>query len=108
MPAKKTKTVKVQIKVVDGHCKADPGIVLVRPGETIEFEKKLPGLVFIQISGMWRKPAFTKKKNTARFTLPVSTKVGCYPYAVFCDDNKEFCTGSSMPIIIVPGERDTV
>ncbi len=107
MPEKKVKKTKVEIRLVDGHCKAVPGVILVDPGGVIQFDKKVTGSVYIQLSGIKRRLAITAKMKSNKMTIPVSTGVGVYPYAVFCYDMKRFCTGSSMPIIIVPGERDT-
>lgn len=99
MPMKK---VKVRITRVDGHCKVIPGIVVVNPGQTIQFTKAVPGAVYIQFSGMRRKLTIGKFSIKGELVISGTTRVGIYPYAVFCYDKKEFCTGSSMPIIIVP------
>ncbi len=99
------KKVKVRITHVDGHCKVKPGIIVVNPGQTIVFTKAIPGAIYVQVSGMRCKATIKKNAVVGELKIAASTRVGIYPYAVFCYERKAFCTGSSMPIIIVPRIR---
>ena len=99
------KKVKVRITDVGGHCKVEPGIIVVNPGQTIKFTKAIPGAIYIQVSGMRRKTTIKENEDVGELEIAASSRVGIYPYAVFCYERKAFCTGSSMPIIIVPRIR---
>ena len=100
MAKKKLPVVNVAITCKKGKCKIHPSVIIVRPGQTIEFDKSAVGKVYVQVSGIGGLFDFKAKKYS--LTIPKKTRMGLYPYAVFCYKSKTFCTGSSMPIIIVP------
>ena len=100
MPAPKKAKLSVTIAHKKGECHIHPSVVVVPAGRTVTFKKSIPGTVYVQVSRIGRP--FKFKKNTRVLKIPRSTRMGIYPYAVFCYDRKDFCTGSSMPIIIVP------
>ena len=92
----------VHIKLVKGRCRIKPSKVIVHRGGTVEFDKKVSGPVYVQVYDIGRSFSIKKKAKKGSFKVAKSTKPGVHPYAVFCYDEKAFCTGSSMPIIIVP------
>lgn len=101
MSKRKMRTVRVRISCTDRHCRVYPRVSLVHPGQTVAFAKPGAETVFIQVSGIG-KPFRSAGKQKCQFKVPKGTPVGIYPYAVFCYETAAYCTGSSMPIIIVP------
>lgn len=104
----------LKIKCRPTSCSVDPGVVVAMPGCHIKFENLSTDDVYIQGSA---GELFLKKGSGRRnFQLPSykirplasatfavgRLKRGIYPYAVFCNCTMKFCTGGSMPIIIVP------
>ncbi len=102
MPRKATKKKLAGVKLTHTKhgCKVHPSKVKVKAGGTLTFHKAAMGTVYVQVFQIGRAFKFTKK--THKFRVPKGTKPGHYPYAVFCYKHAAFCTGSSMPIIIVP------
>ena len=92
--------VNVTITCKKGGCKVHPSVILVHPDQKIVFHKAAAGTVYVQVSEIGRAFKFKKQKHSLR--IPRKTRMGIFPYAVFCYKSKAFCTGSSMPIIIVP------
>lgn len=104
----------VSIKCGPTACSVDPGVVVAMPGCRIRFENLTSDEVHIQGSAQelfvktgrgrrgLRRPGFKLAPRTS-LTLAVGRlKRGAYPYAVFCECTAKYCTGGSMPIIIVP------
>ena len=79
-----------------------PGLITVKPGTTIAFQKTAGETVYIQASEIGVAFKIKKTATGGLLKVPKKTPMGIYPYAVFCYEKKAFCTGSSMPIIIVP------
>ncbi|HVP06392.1 MAG TPA: hypothetical protein VMS71_01020 [Candidatus Acidoferrum sp.] len=102
MKMKKRKSVKVHIKKIAGKYKVEPSCVWARPGETVEFIRTFPGVLYVQLWRIGRGFSMKKGVNVRRLKIAKRTSIGIYPFAVFCYGQKTFCTGSSMPIIIVP------
>jgi len=102
MPKKKPSTVKVRIVREDGQCKVKPSMITVQPGQTVEFHKKVDATVYVQVSEIGQTFKIKRSESDGSLTVPKKTRMGIYPYAIFCYEKKAFCTGSSMPIIIVP------
>jgi plastocyanin len=101
-PRRKPRKLTVRI-ICGGHqCKVTPSVMIVKPGQTVRFEKVAGETVHIQVSEIGRQFDIEKLETRGHLTVPKKTPMGIYPYAVFCYEEKSFCTGSSMPIIIVP------
>ncbi len=109
---KKRKHRKLPLKVIrissgKGHCRVSEPFVVVSQTQKVKFQNGTKGRVHVHISddALFKKAIFMLPKGAA-ITQPVrSVARGVYPYAVFCEENHDFCTGSSMPIIIVPTEK---
>jgi len=99
---KKSKTVMVDIVRVGRSCKIKPSVIRARRGDTIQFNKAASSTVYFQVSRIGTGFSAKKKTTKRNFTIPSTAQPGKHPYAVFCYERKAFCTGSSMPIIIVP------
>jgi len=104
MPVPMSMNNEVLITCGERGCKVSRAFVISLPGKTVRFVNQTKKDVFIHVS-------HDKVFKTSRFSLtPGQDKTltvrrvqrGIYPFAVFCKCNGEFCTGSSMPIIIVP------
>ena len=104
----------VNIKGGSTTCSVDPGVMVAMPGCRIKFVNLTSDEVHIQGSAreLFVKPVRGyrgvgghgfKVRPRANVTLAVGRlKRGVYPYAVFCECTSKYCTGGSMPIIIVP------
>jgi hypothetical protein len=101
MKKRKKKQVNVTITCQKGKCKVHPSAAIAQPGGTVVFKKAAADTVYIQVSKIGRRFKITSER-TYQLKIPKTTRAGIYPYAAFCYEKAEFCTGSSMPIIIVP------
>ena len=99
---RKHKTVNVWVTCPKGRCKIRPSVVKVHPGDSIVFKKPKRATVYFQFSGAARSFTAKAASKPKKLKIAKSTRPGKYPYAAFCYEKKAFCTGSSMPIIIVP------
>ena len=99
---KKSKTVQVYIKCVGRKCVIKPSVIRARRGDKVQFNKPAFCTVYFQVSRIGRAFSASKKAKKRTITIPGTAQRGRHPYAAFCYQRHAFCTGSSMPIIIVP------
>lgn len=100
------KTHLVEVKAPSGRtaCKVSRAFVVIKSRDRIKFRNRTTGKVHVQVSDdrLFDNPMFTILPGQ-EITLATRTlHRGVYPYAVFCEQKARFCTGLSMPIIIVP------
>jgi hypothetical protein len=112
MKKKKSRTLPVKtipIKSGKGHCSVSQPFVVVQQSQGVKFQNGSKGKVHVHVSddGLFSEPVFSLDKGKDKTQVVRSVPRGIYPYAVYCEENDGFCTGSSMPIIIVPTERET-
>lgn len=98
----KHKTAKVKISFSHEKCKITPSVVRVDPGDSLEFKKPSRATICLQFSGVGRSGKVKKGIQSVTMKVAKSVRAGRYPYAAFWYEEGAFCTGSSMPIIIVP------
>jgi len=99
---RKHKTVNVWVTCPKGSCRIRPSVVKVHPGDSIKFHKPKAATIYFQFSGVGRSFKAKPESKSIKLKIAKSSRPGKYPYAAFCYEKKAFCTGSSMPIIIVP------
>ena len=104
MPKAKKRLHIVRISSGKKGCKVSQPFLVTNPGDKVRFQNKTKGKVYLHMSedDIFKKAMF---KIAPAMTLTQTTRRvnrGVYPYAVFCAEKEKFCTGSSMPIIIVP------
>jgi len=104
MPKLKKRLTEVRITSGAIACKVSCPFVVVQSGDRIKFRNQTAGKVHIQVSDdrLFVRPMFTISARHDKTLIVRKTHRGVYPYAVFCHHRARFCTGSSMPIIIVP------
>ncbi|MCM2273089.1 MAG: hypothetical protein NDJ18_11110 [candidate division Zixibacteria bacterium] len=85
-------------------CKVSRPFLVTNPGDKVKFQNKTKGKVYLHISEdkIFKKGMFSVAKGKTLTQVTRRVNRGVYPYAVFCEEKAKFCTGSSMPIIIVP------
>ena len=101
-PRRKSGKLTVRIMCGGRQCKVKPSVIIAKPGQTVRFEKTAGETVYVQASEIGNQFDIKKLSTRGHLKVPRKTPMGIYPYAVFCYEKKSFCTGSSMPIIIVP------
>jgi len=104
MPKSKKHVTEVKITSGKAACKVSSEFVVAKAGDRIMFRNQTGGKVHIHVSDdrLFKRPMFTVPPGHQETQVVRKTPRGIYPYAVFCEHSKRFCTGSSMPIIIVP------
>lgn len=95
---------EVLITFGEAGCKVSHEFMVVLPGRQVRFVNRTEEEVLIHVSedGLFKSPRFNILPGEDTTLTVGEVQRGIYPYAVFCKCNGEFCTGSSMPIIIVP------
>jgi hypothetical protein len=109
MKKSKSRTMEVRITCGKKSCKVSSDYIVVEQGKSVKFRNLTKDVVHIQVSddALFKFPIFTIAKGKNESQVVRNVRRGIYPYAVFCVENGKFCTGSSMPIIIVPRDKDT-
>ena len=104
MPKVTKRRTVVRITCGKTSCKVSRAFVLTRPGGRIWFANRTGADIHVHISEkrLCGDDRFTIAKGQEKSILIRKVQRGFYPYAVFCDCCGKFCTGSSMPIIIIP------
>ena len=104
MPKAKKKLHLVSISSGKKGCKVSRPFLVTTPGDRVRFQNKTKGKVYLHISEdkLFVKAMFTIVSGMTLTQTTRRVNRGVYPYAVFCEEKAKFCTGSSMPIIIVP------
>lgn len=128
MPTPKTHLIEVRVKTIKHQkvCKVSRASVVIKSGDRIRFRNRTTDKIHVQVSHdvfhasvvvvsgggitfaqvphhrLFGKSMFTIPAGHDTTLRPTKPHPGLYPYAVFCDQQRKFCTGSSMPIIIVP------
>lgn len=104
MPKLTRGVTEVRITCGKASCKVSRAYVLARPGGRIRFANRTGGDVHVHMSErrLCDDDRFTIERGGTKSVMIRKVQRGLYPYAVFCDCCGKFCTGSSMPIIIIP------
>ena len=104
MPKQKSHLIKVQINSVNKRCKVSREFILVQPGDRVSFRNQTSDDAHIHVSEdkLFKNPQFRIVPGGEKTVEVRKVQCGIYPYAVYCDCSRKFCTGSSMPIIIIP------
>ncbi len=104
MPKAKKKLHLVSISSGKKGCKVSRPFLVTSVGDKVRFQNKTKGKVYLHMSedDIFRKAMFTIVRGMSLTQTTRRVNRGVYPYAVFCEEKAKFCTGSSMPIIIVP------
>lgn len=104
MPELTKRLTEVRITCGKLSCKVSPPFVLAHVGSRIRFVNRTAADVHVHISEekLCVDDRFTIAAGRAKSILIRKVQRGIYPYAVYCDCCGRFCTGSSMPIIIIP------
>ncbi len=104
MPKSKKHVVEVKITSGKTACKVSREFVIALPGDKIKFHNSTKAKVYVYVSNddLFHDPMFKIPKGGYVVKLVRKVQRGIYPYAVYCEEKTRFCSGSSMPIIILP------
>jgi len=104
MPELTKRLTEVRITCGKTSCKVSEAFVLALPGDRIRFVNQTAADAHVHVSeeNLFDDARFTISAGRVKTMMVREVQRGFYPYAVFCDCKGKFCTGSSMPIIIIP------
>ncbi len=104
MPVLTKPLTEVKITCGKTSCKVSRAFVLAQPSRKIRFANQTGADVHVHVSeeNLCNPEQFTIAAGRAKTIVVGKVQRGFYPYAVFCECCGKFCSGSSMPIIIIP------
>jgi hypothetical protein len=103
MEASNSEPLNVYIRCDNKGCRVDPGEIDVEDQNTVRFHNKTTGIVRIVFSEekLFPEPKIKIDKGKEYDLIVRKVQRGIYPFAAYCEATNDFCSASSMPIIII-------